>query len=396
MVDTTTANGHAPRLIAPHGGTLINRLVTGEAAAPYLERANRAPKVTLNEVARSDLELIATGVVSPLTGYMNSSDYRSVVHNMHLANGLPWTIPVTLPVDSAAASLSEGQDVALVDEAGQIVGLLELNEKFSYDKQAEALNVYRTEDAAHPGVARVYENGDVYLAGPVWMLAEPQPDFPHIYKTPAETRAYFAEQGWRRIVAFQTRNPVHRAHEYLMKVALEIVDGLMLHPLVGATKSDDIPADVRVQCYEVLLDNYFPKQRTLLNSFPAAMRYAGPREAIFHAICRKNYGCTHFIVGRDHAGVGTYYGTYDAQQIFDEFDPAAIGIIPLLFEHAFYSKAEKTIVTAKTSAVGPEGWMHLSGTQVRQMLNNGEMLPEEFTRPEVSRILIEAAKQQQA
>ncbi len=381
------------RLIAPHGGTLIDRLLTGDAAAPYLERAHAAPRVTLSEVPLSDLELIATGVVSPLSGFMNREEYQAVVHTMHLPNGLPFTIPITLAVDTATAdSLTVGRDVALVDEAGEIVGLLELSEKFTYDKQVEAEKVYRTTDSNHPGVARLYASGDVYLAGEVYMLREPRPDFPHIYKTPAQTRAYFAQQGWRRVVAFQTRNPVHRAHEYLMKVAMEMTDGLMLHPLVGATKSDDIPADIRVKAYEVLLENYFPKNRVLLNSFPAAMRYAGPREAIFHAICRKNYGCSHFIVGRDHAGVGNYYGTYDAQQIFDEFDPAAIGITPLMFEHAFYSKKEKTIVTAKTSTADPSEWLHLSGTQVRQMLQNGEMLPEEFTRPEVSKVLIEGVQ----
>ena len=382
-----------PRLIAPHGGTLIDRLRTGEAAAPYLERAKAAPQVTLGEVQLSDLELIAIGVVSPLTGFMDSTTYRSVVETMHLPDGLPFTIPITLPVDQATAdTLTTGRDVALLNAAGQIVGLLELSEKYTYDKQVEVYNVYRTTDQAHPGVARVLTNGEVYLAGDVWMLVEPTPDFPEIYLTPAQTRAHFAAQGWRRVVAIQTRNPVHRAHEYLMKVAMEMTDGLMLHPLVGATKSDDIPADIRVQAYKVLLENYFPKQRVLLNSFPAAMRYAGPREAVFHAICRKNYGCSHFIVGRDHAGVGSYYGTYDAQMIFDEFDPIKIGITPLMFEHAFYSKKEKAIVTAKTSVADPSEWLHLSGTQVRQMLQNGEMLPEEFTRPEVSRVLIEGAR----
>lgn len=388
-----TTNDTLSRLIAPHGGTLVNRLVIGDSATPYLERAKAAPRVTLSEVPLSDLELIAIGVVSPLTGFMNSEQYQSVVHTMHLPNGLPFSIPITLAVDTATAdALKVGQDVALVDETGAVVGLLELSEKFTYDKQIEAEKVYRTTDGNHPGVARVYASGDVYLAGEVYMLREPKPDFPHIYKTPTETRAYFAEQGWRRIVAFQTRNPVHRAHEYLMKVAMEMTDGLMLHPLVGATKSDDIPADIRVKAYEVLLENYFPKNRVLLNSFPAAMRYAGPREAIFHSICRKNYGCSHFIVGRDHAGVGNYYGTYDAQKIFDEFDPAAIGITPLMFEHAFYSKKEKAIVTAKTSTADPSEWLHLSGTQVRQMLQNGDMLPEEFTRPEVCKVLIEGAQ----
>lgn len=375
------------RLIAPHGGVLIDRLHVGD---PELKaRAAAAPKVVLGEVQLSDLEMIATGVLSPLTGFMSSADYQSVVQDMALTNGLPWAIPVTLPVDRMTAdSLREGQDVALSNADGAIVGLLELTEKYLYDKQLEAQNVYRTTDDQHPGVARIYGYGEVYLAGPVYLLTAPQPDFPDIYRTPAQTRALFEENGWRRIVAFQTRNPIHRAHEYLLKVALEMADGLMLHPLVGATKSDDIPAAVRVKSYKVELEHYFPKGRVLLSAFPAAMRYAGPREAIWHAICRKNYGCSHFIVGRDHAGVGNYYGTYDAQQIFDQFDPAAIGIQPLMFEHSFYCFKCGQIVTAKTCPHDKESWLSLSGTQVRAKLAAGELLPLEFTRPEVSEVLI--------
>ncbi len=391
-----TPNHTTTPLIAPHGGTLIDRLLTGEAAAPYIARAEAAQAadaaVTLSAVSQSDLLLIATGVVSPLTGFMGSQDYQRVVHEMHLSSGLPFTIPITLPVSQEQAdALSVGSDVALLDADGGLLGLLVLSEKYGYDKAVEAEKVYRTPDEAHPGVARVYANGPVYLAGEVWMLREPQVESPEIYRSPAQTRAIFAERGWRRVAAFQTRNPVHRAHEYLMKVALEIADGLMLHPLVGETKADDIPAETRVACYKVVLSHYFPAERTLLTGFPAAMRYAGPREAVFHAIARKNYGITHFIVGRDHAGVGKYYGTYDAQQIFDAFDPAEIGITPLLFEHAFYSKSAGQIVTAKTSPTGPEDWVHLSGTQVRALLSEGKMLPEEFTRPEVSKILLESS-----
>jgi sulfate adenylyltransferase len=377
-------------LIAPHGGVLIDRMVKDEDRDAMSKRAQQAKQIHINDVTRSDLELIATGVVSPLTGFMNEDDYNSVVHNMRLSNGLPWSIPITLPVTlEVADTLAIGDDVALVYN-GDIMGILMLDGKFSYDQAVEAENVYRTTEEAHPGVARIYEQGDVYLSGDVWVLNLPAPEFPDIYNTPAQTRAHFKAMGWKRIVAFQTRNPIHRAHEYLQKVALEIVDGLMLHPLVGATKSDDIPADVRVETYKVVLEHYFPQNRVFLNSFPASMRYAGPREAIFHAICRKNYGCSHFIVGRDHAGVGKYYGTYDAQNIFDEFDEAEIGITPLRFEHAFYSKREKQIVTAKTSIYGKEDWMFLSGTQVRELLQNGEMLPPEFTRPEVAEILLKA------
>jgi sulfate adenylyltransferase len=376
--------------ISPHGGILINRLSTdGPAAAALYERALAAPLVLLSEVALSDLELIATGVVSPLTGFMDSATYRAVLDTMHLPGGLPWTIPITLPVSAEVATrLSIGNDVALADQAGRIVGLMELRESFPYDKTREAEVVYRTTDDRHPGVARLYTQGERYLAGEVWMLVESAAPFPDLAYTPAQTRAAFAERGWRQIVAFQTRNPIHRAHEYLQKCALEMVDGLLLHPLVGETKGDDIPADVRVESYRAVLEHYYPPARTVLAAFPAAMRYAGPREAIFHAICRKNYGCTHFIVGRDHAGVGNYYGTYDAQLIFREFDPALIGIIPLLFEHAFHCHACGQIVTAKTCPHDASQWLHLSGTQVRQKLAAGELLPLEFTRPEVSRILM--------
>jgi sulfate adenylyltransferase len=384
-------------LIAPHGGTLINRVVTDNQRDAVMARATNAPVVTLSEVPLSDLNLIAIGVVSPLTGFMGSDDYKRVVHEMHLTNGLPWSIPITLPVTSdVAATLSVGQDVALADESGKIVAILELSEKFTYDKEIEVQNVYRTTDAAHPGVARVYEQGDVYLAGDVWVIETPAPDYPNEYFTPAETRAIFNEKGWKEIVAFQTRNPIHRAHEYLQKVALEIVDGLMLHPLVGQTKDDDVPADIRMESYRVVLQHYYPRERVLLNTFPAAMRYAGPREAIFHALCRKNYGCSHFIVGRDHAGVGKYYGTYDAQLIFDEFDKHLIDITPLKFEHSFYSIKQQTIVTAKTSIYGKDDWMFLSGTQVREILSRGEPLPEEFTRPEVSEVLIRGYQQKKA
>ncbi len=382
---------HPSNPIPPHGGVLINRLAGGAQADELRSLADAAPVVMLSEVSLSDLELIATGVFSPLTGFMTRADYQSVVSTMHLTNGLPWSLPITLPVTSGDADrLTVGQWVALANGAGERVGLLHLTEKFGYDKTAEAQQVYRTTDGAHPGVARLMAQGDIYLAGDVWLLTEPQPGFADIYRTPQQTRALFAERGWRRIVAFQTRNPIHRAHEYLQKCALEMVDGLLLHPLVGETKSDDIPAAVRVESYHAILEHYYPANRVLLSAFPAAMRYAGPREAIFHAICRKNYGCTHFIVGRDHAGVGNYYGTYDAQLIFDEFDPAAIGITPILFEHAFHCFACGQIVTAKTCPHESSQWLHLSGTQVRAKLSAGELLPLEFTRPEVSRILMRA------
>jgi len=387
-------------LIAPHGGTLINRVLKGRARENALEKVYSLPQIALSSANIADLEIIATGGLSPLTGFMNQADYDSVVINMRLANNLAWTIPVNLAVASDLAEpIHVGQEVALTeshDGDTRILAILQVSDKYTPNKTAEAENVYRTTDDAHPGVARIYEQGDVYLGGEIDVINLPirtQNEFSDIRLTPAQTREAFEANGWKRVVAFQTRNPIHRAHEYLQKVALEIVDGLLLHPLVGATKSDDIPADVRIESYRVIIDNYYPQNRVLLSAFPAAMRYAGPREAIFHAIARKNYGCTHFIVGRDHAGVGDYYGTYDAQNIFDEFTKAEIGITPLRFEHAFYCHSCEQVVTAKTCPHGKEQWVFLSGTQVREKLINGESLPVEFTRPEVSEILLRGVQQ---
>jgi len=380
--------------IPAHGGTLIDRFAAEAEAAELSERAASLKRVPLNRRQISDLELIAIGAASPLTGFVGHDDYKSIVRTMHLANGLPWAIPLTLAVDTPTAEgLKVGQEIALTDETGDLLAVLTISDLYTYDKAVEAQNVYRTTDAAHPGVAAVYAQGDMLLGGDVKVLRLPEhTDFPQYYLTPAQTRAAFAERGWNTVVGFQTRNPVHRAHEYIQKCALEIVDGLLLHPLVGETKGDDIPADVRMRCYEVLLQNYYPQNRTLLSVNPAAMRYAGPREAIFHALIRKNYGCTHFIVGRDHAGVGNYYGTYDAQKIFSEFDPAAIGITPLMFEHSFWCNRCEGMASSKTCPHGPEDRVSLSGTKVREMLANGEIPPMEFTRPEVAEILIAAMK----
>jgi sulfate adenylyltransferase len=381
--------------IPPHGGTLINRRLTGVDQERSLEQAASLPSVVLNPVSLSDLELIGNGTFSPLTGFLGASDYQRVVDEMHLDSGAVWSIPVTLAVSREEADQLPPQgEVALSDELGRIVAILELAEKFSPDKEREAERVFRTTDVAHPGVARIYDGGDVYLGGDVRVLAGPiDPPFAAYRRDPEQTRAYFAERGWRRVVGFQTRNPIHRAHEYLTKVALEVVDGLLIHPLVGDTKSDDIPADVRMRAYETLLADYYPQDRTLLSVYPAAMRYAGPREAIFHAIARKNYGCTHFIVGRDHAGVGTYYGTYDAQKIFDEFEPDELGIVPLFFEHTFWCHACEGMASYKTCPHGDDQHLILSGTKVREMLSAGKMPPQEFSRPEVAEILIEAYRE---
>jgi sulfate adenylyltransferase len=312
---------------------------------------------------------------------------------MRLANGLPWSIPVVLDVtDDQASLLDVARDVALY-QGNHLLGVLHLEEKFRYAKAREAELVYRTTDATHPGVRALYDQGDWLLGGKISLLNRPlSPSFPEYRRDPAEIRALFFERGWRRVVAFQTRNPVHRAHEYIQKCALEIADGLLLHPLVGETKSDDLSAHVRMESYEAILAGYYPPARTILSIMPAAMRYAGPREAIFHALIRKNYGCSHFIVGRDHAGVGNYYGTYDAHHIFDEFEPEELGITPLFFDHTFYCGRCGGMASSKTCPHPATNHVTLSGTKVREMLAAGEIPPAEFTRPEVARVLIEALR----
>ncbi|MBW4596813.1 MAG: sulfate adenylyltransferase [Brasilonema angustatum HA4187-MV1] len=380
--------------IAPHGGQLVNRIATPEQKQVFLSKADFLPRVQLNERAVSDLQMIAIGGLSPLTGFMNQEDYNGVVAQMRLANGTVWSIPVTLSVsEQVAAPLKEGDLIRLDNPAGEYIGVLELTQKYHYDKTREAVHVYRTNDSKHPGVQVVYNQGSVNLAGDVWLLErKSHPLFPKYQVDPVESRQLFQQMGWKTVVGFQTRNPIHRAHEYIQKCALEIVDGLFLHPLVGATKEDDIPADVRMRCYEILMEKYYPHNRVLLAINPSAMRYAGPREAIFHALIRKNYGCTHFIVGRDHAGVGNYYGTYDAQYIFDEFKPEELGIVPMMFEHAFYCMRTQQMATDKTSPSLPEERIHLSGTKVREMLRRGELPPPEFSRPEVAAELARAIR----
>ncbi|MEH1779572.1 MAG: sulfate adenylyltransferase [Nostoc sp.] len=385
---------HNPDAIAPHGGQLVNRIATPEQRAEFLSKADFLPRVQLDDRAVSDVEMIAIGAFSPLTGFMNQEDYDRTVTEMRLANGLVWSIPITLSVSEEVASpLLEGSLIRLDNSRGEFIGVLQLTQKYHYDKTREAIKVYRTDDVNHPGVQVLYNQGTVHLAGDIWLLQrEPHPQFPTYQIDPAASRQLFKEKGWKTIVGFQTRNPIHRAHEYIQKCALEIVDGLFLHPLVGATKEDDIAADVRMRCYEILLEYYYPLDRVTLAINPAAMRYAGPREAIFHALVRKNYGCTHFIVGRDHAGVGDYYGTYDAQYIFDEFAPNELGIVPMKFEHAFYCTRTKQMATSKTSPSRPEERIHLSGTKVREMLRRGELPPPEFSRPEVAAELARAMR----
>ena len=372
----------AQHLIKPHGGTLVDRTGYRPDGVDSLE------KVTLTSRELSDLDMIACGALSPLEGFMASEDYESVVDRMHLAAGLPWSLPVCLAVDEAPS----GDTVALANESGDLLATLDVQEVYDYDKNVEAERCFRTTDEAHPGVARLYAQHPRYLAGKVTVFDRPEPPFPELALDPADTRNAFEERGWRRVVGFQTRNPIHRAHEYLTKGALETVDGLLIHPLVGETKSDDVPAATRVECYRVLVENYYPADRVIVSAFPAAMRYAGPREAIWHALCRKNFGCSHFIVGRDHAGVGDYYGTYDAQLIFDEFEPHELDIEPMFFEHSFWCKVCGQMATPKTCPHSGDDHVFLSGTKVRELLSQGELPPAEFSRPEVAEILIEAYK----
>jgi sulfate adenylyltransferase len=373
-------------LIAPHGGELINRTVTGDDAQTLAEEAKSLPRLRMTEKQTADLDMIASGALSPLVGFMVQADYDQVVDDMHLENGLPWALPVTL----SAPERPTADRLALESYEGELLAVIDVADVFEADRKEEAAKVFRTTEDAHPGVAQVYAEGSVLVGGPVTVFRRPQPAFPSLHLDPMETRARFAANGWSRVVGFQTRNPVHRAHEYIQKCALETVDGLLLHPLVGKTKGDDVPAEVRVRCYEVLLEKYYPADRTQLASFPAAMRYAGPREAVWHAICRKNYGCSHFIVGRDHAGVGSYYGTYDAHKIFDEFEPHELDVEPMFFDHTFFCKVCGNMGSAKTCPHPSEDHVHLSGTKVREMLGQGIEPPVEFSRPEVARVLIEA------
>ncbi len=372
-------------MIQPHGGKLVSKIITED------QLPGNAAVLTLNEREKNDLEMISCGAMSPLEGFMIGADYNSVVERMRLSNGIVWSLPVVFSLKEEDPRVSAGDTVVLKYD-GTIRGMMEVEDIFTADLMHEAKETLLTDDDGHPGVQYLKTLSGTYIGGKIRAmdLRDEEPFREHRL-IPEETRALFKEKGWKSTVAFQTRNPIHRAHEYLQKVSLEMIDGLLIHPLVGATKADDIPADVRMKCYETILEKYYPADRTALSVFPAAMRYAGPREAIFHALLRKNYGCTHFIVGRDHAGVGDYYGTFDAQVIFDNFAAEEIGIIPLKFEHAFYCNACNGMATARTCPHTAADRVFLSGKKVRAMLSEGILPPPEFTRPEIAQILMEAA-----
>ena len=383
-------------LIQPHGGRLVERLVQGAERDQMIHQGKSMPAITLDEAELSDLELFAVGALSPLAGFQTEADYDAVVERMQLADGTLWPLPVTLSLAQWEADVwREGQDLALKSPDGELAGILHQPELFPYNRAVEARIVYGTTDESHPGVKKLLAQGPYYVGGKVSVLAVPgRRDFLPYRLTPAQTRAEFQRRGWRHVVGFQTRHPIHRAHEYLLRCALETADGLMLHPLVGKSDADELPVKVRMRCYEAMIGTYLPADRTMLVANPAVLRYAGPREAVFHAIVRQNYGCSHFIVGRNPARVGKFYGPLDAQKLFEQLTPQRLAVTPLFFDNAFFCKVCGGMATSKTCSHRASERVSLSGTAVRQMLSEGKAPPPEFTRPEIAEILKEAYARQ--
>ncbi|MBI5814135.1 MAG: sulfate adenylyltransferase [Nitrospinae bacterium] len=384
-------------LVNPHGGDgLKPLLLQGEKRNEELKKAEKLAKVVMTSRETSDLIMLGIGAFTPLFGFMTHADWQGVCDGYHTASGLFWPIPITLSIsEERSASLKEGQEVALVDEeTGQIMGTMLITEKYLINKAHECMTVFKTTDPEHPGVQKVMAQGDVNLAGPVKVLSESYyPEmFRDVYMTPAQTRKAFEERGWSTVAALQLRNPMHRSHEYLAKVAIEVCDGLLIHQLVGKLKPGDIPAEVRVRAVNALVENYFVKNTAIQAGYPMEMRYAGPREALLHAVFRQNYGCSHLIVGRDHAGVGNYYGPFDAHKIFDEIPKNALELKPLKIDWTFWCFKCDGMASMRTCPHGKDDRLLLSGTMLRKTLSEGGEIPKEFSRPEVLKILQEYYK----
>jgi len=381
--------------IAPHGGELVNRTLTGGKRDFWNKKSKELSSVIVDKSVISDIEMIACGAMSPIEGFMCRDDYNHVIEHMRLTSGLPWSLPIVLGVSrDKADEFDAGDQIALKDKQENLIAILHLQEKYIVNKEREAAFVYKTKNTKHPGVDYLMnKRGDVLLGGDIDVVnMPPHSDFNEYRLTPLETRHEFEERGWTRIVAFQTKRPIHRTQEYIQKCSLEICDGLLIHPLVCETEEENVTADVRMKSYKKLIENYYPENQVLLSVFPSAVKYAGPREAVFHAIVHKNYGCTHFIVGRDHAGVKNFYGTYDSQEIFKDFGPHEMEIIPLRFENMVYCKRCASIVSEKTCPHNSDQYISFSDTQIYNMINNKELLPEEFSRPEIADILVNSVK----
>lgn len=381
-----------PKLVQPHGSESVKPLLLpeNERSAEH-KRAANLKRIPLDSRAVSDVFMLAMGAYTPLDGFMGHDDWRGSCVDMKLSNGIFWPIPITLPVaKDIADSINIGEEVALANaETGEILATMKVREKYAIDKQLESQHVYGTTDPKHPGVAKVLAQGEVNLAGPVQVLSEGEypGKYPALYIRPAEARAMFLERGWSKVAAFQTRNPMHRSHEYLAKIAVEVSDGIFIHQVLGKLKTGDIPAEVRTQAIQAMIDNYFRPQTVIQAGYPIEMRYAGPREALLHALIRQNFGCSHLVVGRDHAGVGSYYGPFDSQRIFDQLWDGALITKPLKIDVTFYCKKCYGMATAKTCPHDPKDHISISGTQQREMLSTDAEIPPEFSRPEVVAIL---------